>query len=212
MIAFRTSLTASGAALCLALAVAVPLSTAHATPATTTTTTTPEPAFLSAHEMPPSSTPWTADPVTDGLPEYGVLCAEGVIPAQGTRHREFRTELDTGGQQVTTVTASRAEAFALVTKLRRALLSCGERIEQESPEWDATSRTHGKVRVKAGAYVYSLDTNHREVGTKDIHLFSVGSTGRTVTFIEWGQMGWLKDAPIKDFKGTTRTALNKLYG
>ncbi|MFP3989296.1 hypothetical protein U9R90_17705 [Streptomyces sp. E11-3] len=200
----RAALTASTAAFGLALAV-VPLST------TAAATETPEPAFLSADEMPPSSTPWTAEPVADGLPEFGVLCAPDAFKAEGTRHRTFRTELDTGGEQVTTVAATEAEAAALVTTLRRALLSCGDRIEREYPDWDATSRPHGKLRVEDGAYVYSLDTVNREVGSKDIHLMSVGRDGRTVTYVKWGQLGWLKDAPVNDFRWTTRVAVHKLY-
>ncbi|MHC0432757.1 hypothetical protein ACX6XY_21625 [Streptomyces sp. O3] len=197
----RTALTAAAS---LAL-VAVPLS------ASATATETPDPAFLAAEEMPPSYTPWTADPVADGLPEYGVPCAPDVFPSDGTRHRTFRTELDTGAEQITTVAATESEAAELLGTLRRALAGCGDYTEREYPYLDAESRFHGKVRAEEGAYVYSLDLAYPEVGATDIHLLSVGRDGRTVTLVQWGQMGDLKDAPLKDFKATTRTAVNKLY-
>ena len=45
----------------------------------------------------------------------------------------------------------------------------------------------------------------------DIRLLSVGRDGRTVTVVDWGQMGGFKDAPVKAFKKTTTTAVNKLH-
>ncbi|MFV0128701.1 hypothetical protein ACLGI4_13445 [Streptomyces sp. HMX112] len=65
--------------------------------------------------------------------------------------------------------------------------------------------------MEEGAGVYSLDTEDREVGSTDIALFSVGRDGRTVTYVQWGRLGDLRDAPLKDFRTTTRTAVNKLY-
>ncbi|MFD3942217.1 hypothetical protein [Streptomyces sp. NPDC058579] len=202
MVTFRSAVAATGAAALGLVALAASPS-ATAAPA--------QPAFLAAAQMPPSSTPWTADPVTPGVPEVGVFCSPDAFPAAGTRYRAFRTELDTGGVQVTTVAATEAKAVALVDRLRQALLSCGERIEREYPEVDASSRYHGKVAVEEGAYVYSLDTANREIGNTDIHLFSVGRDGRTVTYVQWGQMGDLADAPVTAFKATTRTAVNKLH-
>ncbi|UQA97578.1 hypothetical protein [Streptomyces halobius] len=215
MATLRTVLTTASATAALAVGATTPL-TATATAASATTTASapvemPQPAFLSAAQMPPSLTPWTAEPVADGVPEFEMFCSPDVLPSEGTRHRTFRTELDTGGVQVTTVAKSRVQAVELVSALRRALAGCGERIEREYPDTDADSRYHGKVAVEEGAYVYSLDSEDREVGATDIHLFSVGRDGRTVTYVQWGQMGDLKDAPLKDFKTTVRTAVNKLY-
>ncbi|GGT15277.1 hypothetical protein GCM10014713_05070 [Streptomyces purpureus] len=67
------------------------------------------------------------------------------------------------------------------------------------------------MAVEEGAHVYSLDTADREVGSTDISLFSVGRDGRTVTYIQWGQLGDLADAPLAGFRQTTRTAVAKLY-
>lgn len=104
----RTALaTAAAAALGLAALATAPVQAAA------------QPAFLAASQMPPSSTPWTATQVFTGVPENGgVLCAPYKIPAQNTRYREFSTELDTNGVQVTTVARTEADAVKLVDTLR----------------------------------------------------------------------------------------------
>ncbi|MER5736242.1 MULTISPECIES: hypothetical protein [unclassified Streptomyces] len=197
----RTALaTAAAAALGLAALAAAPAQAAA------------QPAFLSASQMPPSSTPWTATQVFPGVPENGgVLCAPYKIPAQNTRYREFSTELDTNGVQVTTVARTEADAVKLVDTLRKALAGCGPLLERQNPGLHAVSAYHGKLAVEEGAWVYSLDTADPQVGTTDIHLFSVGRDGRTVTLVRWGQMGDLADAPLTGFRTTTKTAVNKLY-
>ncbi|MFF8377047.1 hypothetical protein ACF07V_13055 [Streptomyces sp. NPDC015661] len=169
------------------------------------------PAFLSAAQMPASSTPWTATPVYTGVPENGALCAPYKIPAQNTRYREFTTELDTNGVQITTVARTEADAVKLVDTLRKALAGCGPLLERQNPGLHAVSAYHGKIAVEEGAWVYSLDTDDPQIGITDIHLFSVGRDGRTVTFVRWGQMGDLKDAPVAAFRTTAKTAVNKLW-
>ena len=197
----RTALaTAAAAALGLAALATAPAQAAA------------QPAFLTASQMPPSSTPWTATQVFTGVPENGgVLCAPYKIPAQNTRYREFSTELDTNGVQVTTVAPTETDAVKLVDTLRGALAGCGPLLEQQNPGLQAVSTSHGKLAVEEGAWVYSLDTADPQIGTSDIHLFSVGRDGRTVTLVRWGQMGDLADAPLTGFKATTKTAVNKLY-
>ncbi|MEU5667115.1 hypothetical protein [Streptomyces longwoodensis] len=171
-----------------------------------------QPAFLAASQMPPSSTPWTATQVFTGIPENGgVLCAPYKIPAQNTRYREFSTELDTNGVQITTVARTEADAVKLVDTLRGALAGCGPLLEQQNPGLQAVSASHGKLAVEEGAWVYSLDTADPQIGISDIHLFSVGRDGRTVTLVRWGQMGDLEDAPLTAFRTTTKTAVNKLH-
>ncbi|MFF4869736.1 hypothetical protein ACIPQA_06665 [Streptomyces sp. NPDC090109] len=167
--------------------------------------------FLTAAQLPPSATPWTATRVFDGVPENGgVLCAPYKIPAQNSRYREFSTELDTNAVQVTTVARTEADAVKLVDTLRTSLAGCGPLLEQQNPGLHAVSASHGKIAVEEGAWVYSLDTADPQIGTTDIHLFSVGRDGRTVTLVRWGQMGDLKDAPLNAFRTTTKTAVNKL--
>ncbi|WP_086767207.1 hypothetical protein [Streptomyces bobili] len=197
----RTALaTAAAAALGLAALATAPAQAAA------------QPAFLAASQMPPSSTPWTATQVFTGVPENGgVLCAPHKIPAQNTRYREFSTELDTNGVQVTTVARTEADAVKLVDTLRGALAGCGPLLEQQNPGLQAVSASHGKLAVEEGAWVYSLDTADPQIGISDIHLFSVGRDGRTVTLVRWGQMGDLEDAPLTAFRTTTKTAVNKLY-
>ncbi|MFE7058881.1 hypothetical protein ACFVAO_27105 [Streptomyces californicus] len=197
----RTALAAAAAALGLAALATAPAAQAAA-----------QPAFLAASQMPPSSTPWTATQVFTGVPENGgVLCAPYKIPAQNTRYREFSTELDTNGVQVTTVARTEADAVKLVDTLREALAGCGSLLEQQNPGLQAVSASHGKLAVEEGAWVYSLDTADPQIGISDIHLFSVGRDGRTVTLVRWGQMGDLKDAPLTAFRTTTKTAVNKLH-
>ncbi|MEU6838025.1 MULTISPECIES: hypothetical protein [Streptomyces] len=197
----RTALaTALAAALGLAALATAPVQAAA------------QPAFLAAAQMPPSSTPWTATQVFTGVPENGgVLCAPYKIPAQNTRYREFSTELDTNGVQVTNVARTEADAVKLVDTLRRALAGCGPLLEQQNPGLQAVSASHGKLAVEEGAWVYSLDTADPQIGISDIHLFSVGRDGRTVTLVRWGQMGDLGDAPLTAFRTTTKTAVNKLH-
>ncbi|MEU4061124.1 hypothetical protein AB0F25_01620 [Streptomyces wedmorensis] len=197
----RTALaTAAAAALGLAALATAPAQAAA------------QPAFLAASQMPPSSTPWTATQVFTGVPENGgVLCAPYKIPAQNSRYREFSTELDTNGVQVTTVARTEADAVKLVDTLRKALAGCGPLLERQNPGLRAVSASHGKLAVEEGAWVYSLDTADPQIGTTDIHLFSVGRDGRTVTLVRWGQMGDLDDAPLAGFRTTTRTAVNKLW-
>ncbi|CAM5658264.1 hypothetical protein ACFUV2_32390 [Streptomyces pilosus] len=197
----RTALaTAAAAALGLAVLATAPAQAAA------------QPAFLAASQMPPSSTPWTATQVFTGVPENGgVLCAPYKIPAQNTRYREFSTELDTNGVQVTTVARTEADAVKLVDTLRGALAGCGPLLEQQNPGLQAVSASHGKLAVEEGAWVYSLDTADPQIGISDIHLFSVGRDGRTVTLVRWGQMGDLEDAPLTAFRTTTKTAVNKLH-
>lgn len=197
----RTALaTAAAAALGLAALATAPAQAAA------------KPAFLAASQMPPSSTPWTATQVFTGVPENGgVLCAPYKIPAQNTRYREFSTELDTNGVQVTTVAPTETDAVKLVDTLRGALAGCGPLLEQQNPGLQAVSASHGKLAVEEGAWVYSLDTADPQIGISDIHLFSVGRDGRTVTLVRWGQMGDLEDAPLTAFRTTTKTAVNKLH-
>ncbi|MGW8356836.1 hypothetical protein [Streptomyces wedmorensis] len=197
----RTALaTAAAAALGLAALATAPAQAAA------------QPAFLAASQMPPSSTPWTATQVFTGVPENGgVLCAPYKIPAQNTRYREFSTELDTNGVQVTTVARTEADAVKLVDTLRKALAGCGPLLERQNPGLRAVSASHGKLAVEEGAWVYSLDTADPQIGSTDIHLFSVGRDGRTVTLVRWGQMGDIEDAPLTAFTATTRTAVNKLW-
>ena len=197
----RTALaTAAAAALGLAALATAPAQAAA------------QPAFLTASQMPPSSTPWTATQIFTGVPENGgVLCAPYKIPAQNTRYREFSTELDTNGVQVTTVAPTETDAVKLVDTLRGALAGCGPLLEQQNPGLQAVSTSHGKLAVEEGAWVYSLDTADPQIGISDIHLFSVGRDGRTVTLVRWGQMGDLEDAPLTAFRTTTKTAVNKLH-
>lgn len=178
---------------------------------TTTAVAAPAPAFLSAAELPASTTPWSADPVRPGLPEYGSVCTAGTTPQAKTRYRDFRTELDTNARQTTTVAPTVAKAKALAAQLRHSVETCLDRLKAEYPGLEGEAFHHGRIDVEEGAHVYSIDTSYPEVGTTDIALYSVGRDGRTVTVVEWGQLGDLDGAPLAGFRTTTRTAVAKLY-
>ncbi|MGW6721522.1 hypothetical protein [Streptomyces sp. NPDC054995] len=169
------------------------------------------PKFLSAGQLPASHTPWTAGPVRQGVPEEGSVCTAGIAPAAGTRHRDFRTELDTNARQTITVAATTAQAKKLAADLRSALETCLDRLKEQDPALEGEAFYQGRINVEEGAHVYSIDTSHPEVGSTDIGLYSVGRDGRTVTVVEWGQLGELDGAPLEGFKKTTRTAVAKLY-
>ncbi|MEU6957754.1 hypothetical protein [Streptomyces sp. NPDC045714] len=170
-----------------------------------------QPKFLSAGQLPASTTPWTAGPVRQGVPEEGSVCTAGIAPASGTRHRDFRTELDTGARQTITVATTTARAKALAAELRSALETCLDRLKEQDPGLEGEAFYQGRVDIEEGAHVYSIDTSYPEVGSTDIGLYSVGRDGRAVTVVEWGQLGELDGAPLEGFRNTTRTAVAKLY-
>lgn len=170
------------------------------------------PKFLSASQLPPHPTSsWTAGPVTEGFPEELGFCVstEGVLDYD-YRHRTFRTDLDTGAVQLTVVTGTAAQAKALAKHYDDLIRTCADRIEKASPDIEAESRDYGKLKVEEGAHVRGLHTE-TPWGANDVDLLSVGRDGRTVTVVQWGQMGDLKGAPVTAFKKTTTTAVNKLY-
>ncbi|MDT0387630.1 hypothetical protein [Streptomyces dubilierae] len=173
---------------------------------------TAAPKFLSASQLPPHPTSsWTAGPVTEGFPEALGFCVstEGV-PSYDYRHREFRTDLDTGAVQLTVVADTAALAKALAKHYDDLIRTCADRIEKADPDVAAEGRDYGKLPVEEGARVRGLHTE-TSWGANDISLMSVGRDGRTVTVVQWGQMGDFDDAPVTAFKKTTTTAVNKLY-
>ncbi|MEU0524635.1 hypothetical protein [Streptomyces niveus] len=177
----------------------------------TATAAGPAPKFLSAGQLPAASTPWVADAVRQGLPEYGSVCTEGVAPAAGTSYRDFRTDLDTNGRQTTTVAATEAKAKALATKLKQRIDGCLDRLAVEYPGTIGEAFYHGAIAVEEGADVYNVDTSHPGTGTADAHLISVGRDGRTVTVLEVSHLGWTLSEEVGPFRNSTRTAVAKLY-
>ncbi|MGW2290145.1 hypothetical protein [Streptomyces phaeochromogenes] len=169
------------------------------------------PKFLSASQLPPHpSSSWTAGKVTDGVPDELRFCIQDTLPGYDSRYRDFRTDLETNAQQLTFVVGSSAKAKALATRLNKDIRACATRIEQSDPETEAALKDYGKLSVEEGAHAYGLHTE-TSWGATDINLYSVGRDGRAVTLVRWGQMGDFSDAPVKAFKKTTTTAVNKLY-
>ncbi|MFJ8808811.1 hypothetical protein [Streptomyces sp. NPDC102490] len=191
---------------------ALAAATALTAPAAGAAPKTAAPTFLSASQLPPHPTSsWTAGPVTDGFPEELGLCVstEGVS-SYTYRHRQFRTDLDTGAVQLTVVTGAAGQAKALAKHYDDLIRTCADRIEASSPDVEAEGRDYGKLPVEEGARVRGLHTE-TSWGATDIALLSVGRDGRTVTVVKWGQMGDFQNAPVAAFKKTTSTAVDKLY-
>ena len=173
-------------------------------------TKAPAPKFLSASELPPHpSSAWTAGRVTDGVPEEMQGCLGEALLAYDSRYRTFRTDLETGAEQLNVVVGDNAKAKALATRLNKEIRSCALRSDAD-PEIEAEYRSYGSLPVEEGARVHGVHTR-ASWGAMDIHLLSVGRDGGTVTVVQWGQMGDFTDAPVKAFKKTTTTAVNKLY-
>ncbi|SNX64835.1 hypothetical protein SAMN06272735_6663 [Streptomyces sp. TLI_55] len=169
------------------------------------------PKFLSASELPPHpSSSWTAGKVTDGVPDGLLSCLQDTMPGYTSRYRTFHTDLDTGALQLTIVVGDTTKAKALATRLNKDIKTCPTQLEQADPEVEATHRDYGTLAVEEGARVHGLHIEG-SWGASDIHLLSVGRDGKTVTVVQWGQLGDFADAPVKAFRKTTTTAVNKLY-
>ncbi|KMS66681.1 hypothetical protein ACM01_45470 [Streptomyces viridochromogenes] len=173
-------------------------------------TKAPAPKFLSASQLPPHpSSDWTADKVTDGVPEEMQYCFGEALLAYDSRYRTFRTELETNAQQLNVVVGDSAKAKALATRLDKEAKRCVARMDA-APDVEADYKSYGTLPVEEGARVHGFATR-ASWGAMDVHLLSVGRDGGTVTVVQWGQMGDFTHAPVKDFRKTTTTAVNKLY-
>ncbi|MFF3561471.1 hypothetical protein ACFYXS_15660 [Streptomyces sp. NPDC002574] len=172
----------------------------------------PAPKFLAAKELPPHPTsPWFANRVTQGLPDYPVFCLERVLPSRGAAYREFGTEFDTGALQLTFKTKNTQAARDLATRLRASVRGCAARFERQNPRGDADWKDYGAIGVENGAHVYGVHTAHPD-SEHGVALYGIGRDGRTVTVVKWSQIGTLKQAPVTAFKKTTKRAVAKLYG
>ncbi|MDT0569922.1 hypothetical protein RM704_21020 [Streptomyces sp. DSM 3412] len=167
------------------------------------------PKYLSASELPPHpSSSWTAGGIEDGVPEELQYCLGDALLAYDINHRSFRTDLETSARQLVVVTGSDSKAKALATRLNKDFRDCVS--DSSDPDVEAEYRDLGTLPVEEGARVHGVATV-TSWGAMDIRLLSVGRDGRTVTVVDWGQMGGFKDAPVKAFKKTTTTAVNKLH-
>lgn len=177
---------------------------------TTSTAAVTAPGFLGGTDLPPHpSSAWYSEKVTKGLPEFAPFCAEGVLPATGSWHRVFSTEFDTGAVQVSVRTSSDAAATKLAAALERKVAACAADWLRRTPGGTASWQDYGKVAVEEGAHVYGVHTSMPE-SEPGVHLYGIGRDGSTVTFVTWGQMGYLADGPVPAFKKTTVKAVNKL--
>ncbi|MET8975148.1 hypothetical protein ABZX85_05960 [Streptomyces sp. NPDC004539] len=207
----HTAVLTALSAVCLTVVTASASVSAPAAPAPAGPTA---PGFLAAGDLPPHpSSAWTAGPVTRGVPEEVEVdtCLSMALGGGGNAswYRTFRTELDTGARQVSVVLPNETLAKGRYERIEKDIRSCAARIEQKFPDIQAEFKDYGAVRVEEGAHVFGLHTV-ASWGATDVRLLAVGRDGRTVTVVDWGQLGSFKDAPVKAFKKTTVTAVNKL--
>ncbi|MFF9980141.1 hypothetical protein [Streptomyces erythrochromogenes] len=168
------------------------------------------PGFLTGTDLPPHPTsPWYSGEITKGLPETAPFCLDGVLPAAGSWHRTFGTELDTGAVQVSVRSASPAAAAKLAGTLERKVAACAADWLRTTPGGTASWQDYGTLPVEEGAHVYGVHTSIPE-SEPGVHLYGIGRDGSTVTVVQWGQMGDLSQAPVAAFKKTTTKAVNKL--
>ncbi|MFI9809218.1 hypothetical protein ACIHEJ_33560 [Streptomyces sp. NPDC052301] len=173
------------------------------------------PGFLTAADLPPHpSSSWTAGKVTAGVPEAVEedRCLSMALGGDGsdTWYRDFRTDLDTSARQISVRLSTTAAAKGRFSRLNKDIKSCAARIEKADPATEVTPKDYGTLPVEEGAHVYGLHTV-TSWGASDIRLLSVGRDGRTVTVVDWGRLGDFGDAPVKAFRKTTVTAVNKLH-
>ncbi|AQT71974.1 MULTISPECIES: hypothetical protein [Streptomyces] len=200
----RTDTAATLATALVAAAAALVLTTSNSAAAAGA------PGFLTGTDLPPHPTsPWYAGEITKGLPETAPFCLDGVLPAAGSWHRAFGTELDTGAVQVSVRSASPAAAAKLVGTLERRVAGCAADWLRTTPGGTASWQDYGTLPVEEGAHVYGVHTSIPE-SEPGVHLYGIGRDGSTVTVVKWGQMGDLSQAPVAAFKKTTTTAVNKL--
>ncbi|MER7733611.1 hypothetical protein ABTX80_22220 [Streptomyces erythrochromogenes] len=197
-----------------AAALATALVAAAATLVLTTSTSAAAagaPGFLTGTDLPPHpSSPWYSGEITKGLPETAPFCLDGALPAAGSWHRTFGTELDTGAVQVSVRSASPAAAAKLVGTLERKVAACAADWLRTTPGGTASWQDYGTLPVEEGAHVYGVHTSIPE-SEPGVHLYGIGRDGSTVTVVKWGQMGDLSQAPVAAFKKTTTKAVNKLH-
>lgn len=204
----RTATSTAFAALAAAAALVLTASTTATATATATAATAP--GFVNGTDLPPHPTsPWYSGQVTRGLPEFAPFCLDGVLPAQGSWHRVFGTEFDTGAVQISVRAASATAAVKLAATVERKVAACAADWLRATPGGTASWEDYGKLPVEEGAHVYGVHTSVPE-SEPGAHLYGIGRDGSTVTVVQWSQMGNLSHAPVADFKQTTTKAVNKL--
>ncbi|WP_030740150.1 hypothetical protein [Streptomyces sp. NRRL S-31] len=171
------------------------------------------PGFLSVTDLPPDRTSsWTAGEVTAGIPEGTDrdTCLRALSGHRPAWHRDFRTDLDTNARQITVVLRDTRSAKRLASSLNKDVKSCAARIERQFPDTEATGRDYGELPVEEGAHVYGVHTE-TSWGAADVRLLSVGRDGRTVTVVNWAQLGGFEGVPVTAFKKTATSSVRKLH-
>ncbi|MFI5618365.1 hypothetical protein [Streptomyces sp. NPDC051567] len=177
---------------------------------TTTAAAATAPGFVNGSDLPANPhSPWSSGAVTAGLPGTTPFCLEGVLPAAGSWHRAFSTEVDAHATQISVRTASPAAATKLAASLERKVAACAADWLRTNPGGTASWQDYGTLPVEEGAHVYGVGVSVPD-SAHGVGLYGIGRDGSTVTVVQWGQMGQLPEAPVAAFKQTTTTAVHKL--
>ncbi|MEV0440815.1 hypothetical protein AB0I84_46870 [Streptomyces spectabilis] len=165
------------------------------------------PGFLEPSDLPPDpfSAWYFSSFPTDG--PYWPLCVTSALPDSDVWHATYSTPETAGAAQLSVTLPTEAEAVETAARFEGEVRGCKQRMEQEDPNRPVTFWDHGGLDVEEGAHAYGL--GFQGGWGYQNQLISVGRDGRTVTVVTW-ESNW-GDPPVDAFKGTTRTAVNKLH-
>ena len=174
---------------------------------------TSAPVFLSVDELPPyPHSPWHADDPTVGPPDHLGCLGDVTLPADGTWHRRYRTELDTEASQVVVRATDPVTAEQLTEDLKASAAACAADWLRGEPGSMAGWDDHGPLDVGApgdSAHLYSVHIAPPQAGM-GISGIGIGRAGTTVTLVNWSQMGTLPDVPVAELTETMGHALGHL--
>ena len=163
--------------------------------------------FIPKSDLPQASkyTPWTASAPKAGLPTPMYTCIRGILPAAKTSYQSFSSDMTAEVRETITRTNSTKAAKKMVTKLRRAVRECDEKLD------DVTKIERvGKWDVEEGLTLHAVYS--APAGSEyNFQMFAVGRDGRNVVVTTFSDMGQKKDAPYAAFSTTAKRALQKAF-
>ncbi|SOD61778.1 hypothetical protein SAMN06297387_103386 [Streptomyces zhaozhouensis] len=167
--------------------------------------------FVTGDELPTHPDGWYSDGPFEGLPEAPVFCFGSLLPEEGARHVNHRTELDTNATQVVMDLGSEDAAAGLVEVLHEAGTDCASDWLWQNPGGTASWDEWGELENADYGRVFGVYTAPEQAG-RDVNLFAVVREGSLVTVVRWGQMGTLDQAPVEEFLATAESARARLDG
>ncbi|QEV64271.1 hypothetical protein CP982_40915 [Streptomyces spectabilis] len=165
------------------------------------------PGFLEPSDLPPDPfSAWYYSSFPTEGPHWP-LCVTSALPDSDVWHATYSTPETAGATQLSVTLPTEAEAVETAARFETEVRGCKQRMEQEDPNRPVTFWDHGGLDVEEGAHAYGI--GFQGGWGYQNQLISVGRDGRTVTVVTW-ESNW-GDPPVDAFKGTTRTAVNKLH-